>query len=292
MYRLEIIPKYLLVCVLSFGALFNTASANPVDPAEGGKGILVSQTVSNEYDSFKKIQSTSFEDLKAMGYTEEDIEYIKNFDYEASMQVKVNKLQKLDESLLENAGYDEKQITTIQNYSGTEEQLARASATLSLSTYRNGSSSSSTFSSITFSTYYNWSSAPNFLLTDIVAVPWSEGMYLDNSNSNATISYVDLTTGAFIKTANPTVVPNINTGASIKFGLGYAINGTEAYAKSGNFNYRLTKNSKVTEVAIQPAYGHTFLSVVSPTVTYPGGLAVTFSYQVSKEAENYVYSAL
>lgn len=52
----KIIPKSLLVCVLSFGALFNTASANPVDPAEGGKGILVSQTVSNEYDSFKKFR--------------------------------------------------------------------------------------------------------------------------------------------------------------------------------------------------------------------------------------------
>lgn len=279
-----------LVLMLSL-CFTNLVSAESISE----EGTLLSQTVTNEYDLYKDFQNKSDEQLVKEGYTQEKIKELKSLDYKGKIKKKAERLAKVDIKKLEEMGYTKDQIKDIKQFTGTEEQIYSLSATLALSTYYGASSKSSTYSQINFRTDWTWSSAPYWLLEDILAVPWSEGMYLDTGSSSTygQYSYYDEFAETFYQTYSTTVTPDLNKGASIKFDTGYHDSDFGGlYAKKGKFGYKLFKSTLLNEVAVQPTYGHTTVSVGSPSVSFPAGLSVSFSYQTSAEASNYFYKAL
>ncbi len=252
--------------------------------------ILISQTISNEYDVYKDFISKSDKKLINEGFSEEKIKEIKNVDYKKLIKEKVYKLEKFDNKVLEDMGYTKDKIKDIKNFSGTDVQIYSLSASLTLSTYNISHSKSSSYSQATFTTYWNWSSCPIFLFDDIIAVPWSEGMYLDieSSYTYAYREYYDEWTNTYVSMANLSIHPNLNTGAYVKFDMGYHNNDMGGlYVKKGKFGYKLYRLGRVKQLAVQPTYGHTTTGIGSPTVSFPGGLSVTFSNHTEEETYNY-----
>lgn len=284
-----------LVMVLAImGSLCFSGVAKAESSFEEG-GTLLNQTVVNEYDMFKEFTSKSTETLLSEGFSSEEIQEQKSLDYKAEMQELVDKLAKVNTRSLEKAGHSPEQIEIIQNYTGTEDQIYGLSASLAFSTYYGASSASSSRSEINFRTDWTWSSAPIWLNTDIVAVPWSEEMYLD-SGSSYTYGKYDLHDEwdeRYQTTQTVNVTADLNRGAYIKIDMGYHNNDVGGlYAKKGKFGYKLFKSDLVKEVAIQPTYGHSQLNVTSPTVSFPWGVSVEFEWGVNKEASEYIYKKL
>lgn len=283
---------YLVMALfLMLSCFTNVVSAESISE----EGTLLSQTVTNEYDSYKSFKNKSDEQLVKEGYSEVEIKELKSFDYKGEIKKKAERLAKVDSKKLEERGYTKDQIKDIKNYKGTEEQIYSLSASLALSTYYGASSKSSTYSQINFRTDWTWSSAPVNLFKDVLAVPWTEGMYLDTASSYTygQYSYYDEWDETLYQTYSTTVTPDLNKGASIKFSMGYHdIEFGGLYSKKGKFGYKLFKSSLVNEVAVQPNYGHSTISVTSPTVAFPWGLSVEFSYGTSTAATSYLYKAL
>ncbi|QWU16655.1 hypothetical protein SAMN04487895_12355 [Paenibacillus sophorae] len=259
------------------------------------EGTLVSQTVTNEYDMYKKFNSKSDEQLINEGFSEEKIKELRSVDYKKEIKEKADKLAKVDVKLLKDLGYTQEQIKDIKNYTGTEEQLYSISATLALSTYYGTSSKSSTYSQVNFRTDWTWSSAPINLFTDALAVPWSEGMYLDTASSYTFGKYdlYDEWSEAYQQTQTVPVQADLNRGAYIKIDMGYHNNDIGGlYAKKGKFGYKIFKSALVNEVAVQPTYGHAAVGIPAISISFPAGLSVDFSIGTSTEAQNYKYQSL
>jgi hypothetical protein len=256
---------------------------------------LVSQTVANEYDMYKDFNSKSENLLIKDGYTKNQITDLKSVDFKQELKKKVDRLAKLDDTQLVAKGYSVEQIKDIKNYTGSEEQVYALSATLTFTTIIVGTSKSSTYSQATFRTSFTWSSVPVWLETDIIAVPWSEGMYLDTGSffTYGEYDYYDEYTDTYVSTSSTTVTPELNKGASIKIDMGdhnSDIGGV--YAKKGVMGYRIFKEASVTAIAIQPTYGHTTLHIGSPSVSFPAGVSVSFSWGTDTERAEYKYVSL
>jgi len=277
------ISLMLAILISMFSLNYVFAQSQPITNEEE---TLVSKTVNNEYDMYKEFINTSDEDLVKKGYTKEQIKEMKSINYKDALKGKVDQLSKLDDKSLSNAGYDQEQINMIRNYVGTEQQMYALSANLALSTYKGSSSKSSSYSQINFRTDWIWSSVPVWLYTDILAVSWTEGMYV---NLNSTYTYANYNLynewyETYDRTESTTVYSNLNTGAYIKFDIGFHNNDIGGlYAKTGQFGYYISRNAYVSQIAVQAKYGHNELSI-QPSVSIPSGLSINFSWSLVDEA--------
>ena len=80
-----------------------------------------------------------------------------------------------------------------------------------------------------------------------------------------------------------------NTGADVKFPF-YKTVGTKYYLKSGSANVPLSRSSKVTQCGIGVSYGHANISLSSISVSYPSGLSVSFSGNVTKTSTSKTFT--
>jgi len=284
--------KVILSFIIMVGLFHSTSYAASSEASDNF--TLMVQSVSNEYDTYKNLKNKSNNELTRLGYSTQNINYINNFNYDEKMQEKVVKLKSNSEKTLYAKGYSKEQISAIYNYQGTELQKNLLAAQLTLSTFSGPKEQTATFSYINFRTNFSWSSEPFFIFDDILAVAWSEDMYLDTNKSNsfAVVNYISEITGEWVSSNNPSVTPELNKGAYIKFSMTKPAGLTMSYAQNGRFFYRLTKKDRVKEVAVQPTYGHTVVKIGSPSVSFPLGVGVSFSWQVVEEASNYLYVEL
>jgi len=276
--------------LIAFALLVNMSFANGVSAAPvKEQGTLLSKTVVNEYDKFKEIQSKSDEELLKKGYSNEDLKAIRSIDYKDELKKRVDKEAKLDKDTLKAMGYTEDQIHVIYNYTGEESQVYALSAELWLSTYVLSYSKSSSLSQASLRTDWTWTQRPVWLETDILAAIWSEGMYVQSGSQTfgkANYYYIDY--GTFKKTNSISVTPNLNVGASIKIPMALWETDGNAWAKTGEFGYKITRQSLVEELSVHTDYGHNEWTV-SPTVTFGPFPGLTFSYSVFSQATNDVY---
>lgn len=264
--------------------LFNLSSVNTLSAASNtDKKVLVSKTSTSEYDKFKEFNRESVDSLIKKGYTKEEIEFRKNFDYPTELKKNVEKRAELDNDALNEMGYTNEQIEIIRNYTGTEEQMYALAATLNLSTYilSHGQSDSSSYAVLR--TEFTWTTCPMFIATDALAASWTEGMYLmvDDSQTYARLKYGTTTKSATCYRAG-------NSGGYIKFPM--TIQQGAKWCKSGEFSYKIAKQARVKEIATEAAYGHTQLQL-NPTVTFgvnSSGVAaagISFSYGCFTQAD-------
>lgn len=207
---------------------------------------------------------------------------------------------------LNGLGYDGSDIVKLRgiNETSTEADLAAASSDLSLYVYagdKHGHNSSLSWA--VFSARWIWHSKPVFCEKDIVAIGWSEGMYLTPaSESTYTFAYINYYDeyGDYWGQEIYDVVPDLNTGASTTFRQGKSVGGVPeiVWAQSGAMGIKLTKQANIPEMCIQAAYGHSTLSG-TPTVDFgisgsgaTATIGISFSWTVKSLVSKYLYLEL
>ena len=73
--------------------------------------IKDSYTEYNEYEMYKELTSKSDKELSGEGYSDDDIEYIRDFDYEAAIRERAS----LSEETLKLYGYNESEIKQLKD---------------------------------------------------------------------------------------------------------------------------------------------------------------------------------
>lgn len=134
----------------------------------------------NEYQMIKELQAKQDNDLFLMGYTSDQIAQLKNLDYAAELR----KRSSYDDVTLESMGYSAKQIDLLKNFKGTEEEIIILAASLSLTGYRNNFwySSGNQYYKITFN--WQWSSAPVWMMSDIIGIGWQTPYHLGSASKH------------------------------------------------------------------------------------------------------------
>ncbi len=189
----------LLICVVSLFTLCSGVfAAETKENIISKKGELIggeilNQSTVSEYDMFQKLQNKTYEELKAIGYTNENIKYIKNFD----MVAEIKKIANNSNSDLKARGYSSEQINILENFDGSEEQIRALSAQLITTIAENGNSSSSSYSYVDFLYHFEWTSMPIFGFDDMLAIAWSDDMNCNGSasTSECQIFYYDTILG-------------------------------------------------------------------------------------------------
>lgn len=215
----------------------------------------------------------------------------------------------MSDSKLEGLGYSEEAIQNLKSLgeNPTENQLAAASSNLTINVYAGVQHGHN--SSLSWAVYYMtwaWSSQPVWNEKDMVAIAWSEGMYLtpssESSFTHAYVNYYNDSDGSFWNKEyySTAITPDLNRGASVTFSQGKSVGGypTTVWAKSGAMEVKLTKQANVPEMCVQVAYGHSVLSgtpSVSFSVSGSGASAsvgISFSWFMKSVASDYLYQSL
>ena len=284
----KILAKMMLLTLLILTCCLGTAGADTTSPI---KKAPSSQTkVVNEYDMIKNLQSKTDEELLSQGLKEDQIQTIRNID----IAQEIYKIAKEDDASLIERGYSPDKIAIIRNFNGTEEQVRALSATLTITASMSMSYYSSTNTTNTIINYnWSWNQMPNFTYQDIVAIAWDPSMYQSNNWQTHDIQYSEwyYSNNQYSYTAQTTSLDPQSPGHGAKtiFSTGKKDGTMTLYTKRGYGHVSLTKSGYMPEAAAQVYYGHNQLSV-TPSVSFPGGISVSFSWSVNDEGSAYVYA--
>lgn len=233
----------------------------------------------NEYEAFKKLAEETPAVLSASGYSSAEIAKIQN--YQETYFHHITELQTLSDNALVNHGYTKTQIDIIKNFTGTEEEMSRAAASLTI--YAGTSSfkyvdGGYTTGRLAYS--WNWSGVPAVKMKDMVAAAWN-GWELTGETSR--VYYHDIYTGAAYTTQSATHVNPTNAswnGRGHKFDM--AISDNLYYAKSGSGSFDVKSDGLYQKNFLYCVeYGHeTILWDISFSVSAPGGGAGSISFSV------------
>ena len=256
-----------LVCVYALtGSAFATESENNE-----------ASTTMNEYSMIKELQNKTDLQLQRMGHEREEIEAIRN--YQEDFKKTMDEIKLIDKSILkDDFGYTEEQIEIINNFDGSEEQMEKASANVTLSISKNSSSKSQTNSKLNVKVRFVWNGVPVFQFNDVFAMVNGEKMYYDNLNTLFTCTYngsngTQKTYQYYLK-----INEARNTGADVKFTV-YKNEVVKYYVKSGSANVPLSRSAYVPECGIGVRYGHARISLSGIGVSYDG-LSISISGNV------------
>lgn len=260
----------LLSCAISF------CYANNTDDS--------SVTVVNEYEAYKELKNMDDSSLAKMGYDDNEIKKIKEFDYVKELR----KLSKIDRKSLKSQGYSEKQIDLVKSLENpsielTEAQLIAASATVSLTKSKTYSSKANGKSSISFSWKFTWSSKPIFTGIDAVAFSWSGDFYCHETYVSAEIDYLK-SDGTYITVdRSDAMVDGISpasNGVSVDFMV--SPDPIPGWAKKGSGSfYLMCDDHSHNSIQVQSSYGHGIVTLGDISITY-GAPSITFNNGVQK----------
>lgn len=125
-------------------------------------------STSNEYEEFKKLQNKTYEELIELGWNDNDIKTLKEFNYEEEFKKRIN----LSESELEALGYTPSEINDIKKLSKsnnlTEEQLIKSAAKIRMQGGINKITNN--YRDWYFYYQWGWDKVPIFKMKDIIGV--------------------------------------------------------------------------------------------------------------------------
>lgn len=250
-----------------------------------------SVTTFNEYEAYKYYISLSDSELLELGFTSEDIDYLRSFNYKEELI----KRSKFSNEQLSSLGYSDEEIKKIKTYDGSEdvEPYLFAEATI----YSSLSSASSSRFVVDFS--WNWSSCPVFIKSDIIAVVWnatnSSGGTMNaaiNKSSSRTyhnVTYYDTYTGKYSTESKPFSIKNEYSGASSTFSMGYNYgDGYMRWANKGRGAVTIDAVAgSIYELLMRFEYGHTYI-VGSPSFSISGsGASIGISFNATTRTEDF-----
>lgn len=247
----------------------------------------------NEFELYSNLQAKSNSELLKMGYTNKMIEYLRNFNFEEKLKERAQ----LDEKSLKVLGYNKEEIENLKNVVLKDDLSMKLNggsdsggsyATLTLET----SLDYKTDDTVVIDFNWNWDHSPLYNGHDIVGFAW-EGTSDSGEDINVRInrdySYHNITMQHIGGTENQSAdidVDNEYHSAYSKFDMSYPVNyGNNAFAESGSGQIMLNKTGTlpINEVAMNIEYGHQVI-IGSPSVSFPGGLSMSFSTSISEIA--------
>lgn len=242
----------------------------------------------NEFEYIEEMQRYSKEELMDAGMSEAEAEEALAFDYKEALYERAQ----LPEEKLAALGYTEEQIQILKDFAANPDgdyDFAATAATLqgNISLI----SGSSTFRIVKYS--WNWTSMPLINMEDHVGVRWqgvnNSGYTVDMSNDpnsgSATtnrvgkVTYYDVNGGAQSATESLSLTLDaINKSLTTDFPMSKNVGGSTIWAKSGYITCRVTTRDGVVVnyVNFQATYGHKTLNW-SIGISYSGGFGIGFT---------------
>ncbi len=244
--------------------------------------VTVRKVILNEFEVLQKITEKPTSVLIKEGYTEQQIDTIRN--YKEIYRKHITELNKLSDDILQLNGYTADKIEDIRNFRGTDAEMMRLGATVTLRTSTSNFRYDGNYTRGTLSYEWSWSGVPLFKMNDMVAVSWNDWIVESNGS---TVYYYGLNSGILYTTAGGTYTQDGNgtRGAGHKFKVSMSDNNYYAKQGSGYFDVRSDVHSK-KDFYYYMEYGHTqLISSISFSVGVGGGDAsISFSIGVSTEA--------
>lgn len=236
----------MLVMIPSIGVNAKINTKSTFNPKASIEKSEVHKQKFNEYDVFKSLKAKSDTELKNDGLNKEQIEKIRNFNYEDELI----RRSKLDARTLTAMGYTLDEINQLKNFKRTEQEVRKLAPVKSVDTQPRSLGSTATGKIYSESSYFynyghdreiefswEWDKSPVFNNTDLIALGWrannSEGVSLNShlTRSNCTINYVNFYDNR-TSSKSDSITPLGDGKASIKIPM---INGrgTDNWVKSG-----------------------------------------------------------
>ena len=258
-------------------AMVGTYCAFANDNATKPNGFTNQHVSINEYEAIKQLSNKSTDDLEKSGYSSEDITKIRN--YKQVFNSHILMLQELSEEVLTKHGYSKEQINVINNFTGSDEQMSIASAsiyiyaTTALFEYPN--STDRTSGRLAYG--WSWSGVPAFKLTDIVAASWNSW---NLTGQSAYVSYYGVNSGTYYTSGTPTFTSPTNSywnGGGHKIDV--EINDNYYYAKLGGGTFDVESDGLYQkDFYYYIEYGHSYIyPTISFSVSVPGGASGSIS---------------
>lgn len=243
----------------------------------------------SEYEMIKQLREEYEKNSKYKEMTEDEIDNLKN--YEADYVKHIEEMNKLTDDELKILGYNQEQINAIRNFDGTDEYIAKSSARVSLSISKNSSSYSGGKTKLNVKVRFVWSGVPTFLFKDGFGVTNGEGMYFDNLQTLFTTTYISTTNSQRTYKGNLKRTDSGNTGATTTFQVYRSEGPLRYYLKSGSANVPLNRAAKLKQCGIGIAYGHSyFYPNISVSVSGTGNsVGISFSSKVTKYSTSKVF---
>lgn len=242
--------------------------------ADDGSRVYTTQI--NEYEYVKQLKNRTDAELKQMGFGEHEIYSLRKLDFKQAIKERA----KLSNEELESLGYNTKQIYELKNFTGTEDEIKTLSATLTTYLYVGASGKSSYYSWLTMRYGFEWSSMPFWLITDSIALAWSDGMKTNASGSSFTLHYVNPS----YNWSPPTqIIPA--SGVYAKWGVTDEV--MHSWAKSGDGVHAINKYDYVNDVEIILKFGHAVI-LTSISVDINGTPSINFGVGVQELGYKYL----
>ena len=266
--------SFMLCCLLLFSSSLPALAATNA-PATGPE---IQRMTINEYEALEQLSKESDSALLQKGYSSDEISQIKN--YRTVYAEHITSLQSLQAEVLAKHGYNAAQISAIQNFNGSEEQMRLASASFEIysqtASFTYPDSGGRTSGRLAYG--WSWLGIPAAKMRDMVAVSWN-GWILTREGSD--IAYYSVSTGNYYGTFSASYnAPTNNAwnGAGHKFSVSKSDN--LYYAKNGGGFFEVECDGLYQkDFFYYIEYGHaTFSLDISFGVSVPGGAAGTISF--------------
>lgn len=195
-----------------------------------------------------------------------------SIDLKENLREAVYSLQNMEIQDLEKMGYTNRQIEAIKNFDGSDEMLMRASAKLTFSmqiekyTYSN----SDDLATAKVKVSYEWSGTPAMKMDDVLAFLWDENFDIDLDSSYLTVRYSNDYYGTSYSKTYDFVERGLNMAECV-----FPLHDSKWYGSElightglkGNGYLYFTKQEYIKVFKLYGDYGHTGVHVGSPGIS-------------------------
>jgi len=239
--------KKIISIVTIFALLFSSVTSFAQDSSISEENVEI-----NEFQWAKEMSLISEDELRNDGFTDLEIESIKN--YKEVFDKHLNEIALLPEKQLKYLGYDEKQVTLFKEYSGAEEEMAILSASCSVSLEVDNFTYDGSKTKARLTSEFEWNGIPAFKMTDILALSWNN--YVQTGKyGQVTYRYIYGGQPDYMETASY-LAPS---GGMTSYGGGYSFNVSDAdnyyYTQSGYAIFVIEKLGE-NHLEAHTEYGH------------------------------------
>lgn len=267
-----IFPMLLIIMLFTNDVAFANQNSKPIIKGTG------KETVVNEYLAIKGLQQKNYNDLQKKGFSKNDIDYLKQFDYSDVLRER----SKLSDVQLRNLGYTVEQINMLRSFKGTEKEIIKLASKLRLyaevSEHRYIEDDDRTKFWVYFD--WTWSTPPSIGNTDILGFAWTKKLTLNSPRTFHTVSYYSTSTGRrSFSTDCPIKTVEIGRKAESKFDV--MTKYSDGWAKTGWGQIDVDDYGKHQKLAMLIKYGHTTMRV-EPLVSLGSGKDLNLTFTPSK----------
>lgn len=237
----------------------------------------VLRKLSEEYEEAKADNTLS--ESKFAEMSTEEIEAIE--DYRGYFSDRAELLQSWTDKQLQSAGYTEEQIDIVRNFDGSEASMMSLASDCTVKARLLSYSHSSKGSSAEVIAWFNWSGIHSNNFKDIFAIVWSSPFKEVSSSGYVKYKNYDTT---LIKKINYEPEPEGLYGSCIIFPKYKSVTheGTY-YITGGSMTLNLSSNANVADFTAYCEYGYTNLNI-NPGFSIDGsglGVSISFSSGIS-----------